>query len=317
MSRSLLTKLGVAVGAVALVSTTVTSCALSEGLLIGATNFTESRILANIYSVALDNAGLDSTVKELSGREIVEPALEKNQLQITPDYLATFTQFLNDGTNGPNAAPVASADVEQTYKAAQALAAPRGLTVLTPSRAQDQNAFAVLPAYAQQNNLQTLSQMGTFSQTNPVVLGGGPDCPTRPFCEPGLEDTYGIKFANFISLDTGGPLTVQALQQDVIQLGLVLSSSGLVAANNLTILADDKHLQPADNIVPIVNNQTLTPQISDILNAISAKLTTEDLQFMNAEVDIERQDPRDVASNWLQSVGLIPGGTPSPSTSSS
>lgn len=292
--------------AAALIGGSVTSCGLNEGLLIGATNFTESRILANIYEVALDNAGIDATVKELSGREIVEPALEKNQLQITPDYLATFTEYLNNNANGPEAPPRASADVDLTYKAAEELAKPRGLTVLTPSKAQDQNAFAVLPTYAQQNNLQTLSQMGTFSQTHSVVLGGGPDCPTRPYCQPGLEETYGIKFAKFVSLDTGGPLTVQALQQNVIQMGLVLSSSGLVAANNLTILTDDKHLQPADNIVPIVNDVTLTPQIADILNAISAKLTTEDLQFLNAEVDIERQDPADVAENWLKSVGLIP-----------
>ena len=283
-----------------------TSCSIDAGgILVGATNFTESRILAQMYAVALRNAGLETTVKELSGREIVEPALEKNQLQITPDYLATFTTYLNGIVNGPDAPTPASSNVQTTYAAAQALASPRGLTVLTPSAAQDQNAFAVTPAYASSNNLQTLSQLGAFSQTHPVILGAGPDCPTRPYCQPGLEKTYGIKFSNFVSLDTGGPLTVQALQQNVIQLGLVFSSSGLVAANNLVVLKDDKILQPADNIVPIVNNKTLSPQIAAILNAISAKLTTQDLQYLNAEVDMERQDPKDVATGYLQAVGLL------------
>lgn len=283
-----------------------TSCSFDDGgLLIGATNFTESRIMAQMYALVLENAGITATVKELSGREIVEPALEKGQLQITPDYLATFTTFLNARVNGPNSTTPASNDVAATYVAAQQLAGPLGLTVLTPSAAQDQNAFAATPAYAAANKLATLSELGPFSQSNPVILGAGPDCPTRPYCQPGLQSTYGIKFASFVTLDTGGPLTVQALAQGVIQLGLVLSSSGLVAANNLVILADDKHLQPADNLVPIVKTSVNTPQITELLNAISAKLTTKDLQYLNAEVDIERQDPSDVASNWLKSVGLL------------
>ncbi len=294
-------------GAMALGATGISGCGLADGgLNIGATNFTESRILANMYMLVLQNAGMDSTVRELSGREIVEPALEKNQLQIVPDYLATFTTFLNAKVNGPNSTTPASSDVETTYVAAKTLAGPRGLTILAPSEAKDQNAFAVLPAYAAKNKLTTLSQLGTFSQTNPVILGGGPDCPARPYCQPGLEKTYGINFASFVSLDTGGPLTVQALAQNVIQLGLVLSTSGLVAANDLAILTDDKRLQPADNIVPIVNTLALTPQITTLLDAVSAKLKTEDLQTLNAEVDIERQDPLDVAENWLKSVGLLP-----------
>lgn len=312
---------GIAMAAAAvLASAALAGCSFGDGgVKIGATNFTESRVLANMYMLVLENAGIDSTVMELSGREIVEPALEKNQLQVMPDYLATLTTYLNAKVNGPDSTSPASQNIEQTYVAGEALAGPLGIKILPPSPAADTNAFAVTPAYAQANNLQTLSQLGTFSQTNPVVLGAGPDCPTRPYCQPGLEQTYGIKFAGFKALDTGGPLTVQALQQDVIQLGLVFSSSGLVAANNLVLLADDKHLQPADNVVPVVNDVTLAqfPQIPGLLNAVSEKLRTEDLQYLNAEVDIERQDPRTVAQNWLMSVGLLPGGTASPSPSPS
>lgn len=277
----------------------------NEGVLIGATNFTESRILAYLYESALEDAGIDSEVKELTTTEIVEPALEKNQLQVMPAYLATFTEYLNLKVNGPDAPTLASNNVAKTLVNGQQLAKPRGLTILTPSAAQDQNAFAVTPQYAQANHLATLSQLGTFSQTNPVVLGAGPDCPTRPFCQPGLEQTYGIKFANFVSLDTGGPLTVQALLQNKITLGLVLSTSGYIPAYHLTVLQDDKHLQAADNVVPVVNTQAATPEMINVLNRVSAKLTTEDLQQLNGLVDLQRQDPHAVALQWLQTNGLL------------
>jgi len=304
---------GIGLGLVLVVSSVIAlaGCGLSGGLIVGSTNFTESRILANIYAVALSDAGHAAQVKELSGREILEPALEKGQVKIIPDYLGTFTEFLNVKENGPDATPVASNDVESTYAAAQKLAAPRGLTVLSPAPAQDQNAFAVTPEYAAKNNLSTLSQMGTFSQTNPVTLGAGPECPKRKFCQLGLQDTYGIKFAGFVPLDAGGPLTVQALLQNKIQLGLVFTSSGSIAAYNLKVLADDKSLMTADNVIPVVNTAALTPEIQKTLNAVSAKLTTADLQQLNAAVDLQREDPYNVAKDWLSKNGLSGSASPS------
>lgn len=298
---AVLTATGIAAGVLGL-----SSCGLgNDGVLIGATNFTESRILSYLYATALNDADIESEVKELTTTEIVEPALERNQLQVMPGYLATFTEYLNVKVNGPQAPAIANNNVEQTLAAGQQLAQPRGLTILTPSAAQDENAFAVTPQYAQQNNLQTLSQLGTFSQTHPVILGAGPDCPTRPYCQPGLEQTYGIKFSNFLSLDTGGPLTVQALLQNKINLALVLSTSGFIPAYQLVVLEDDKHLQAADNVVPIVNTESATPEMIATLNKVSAVLTTQDLQHLNGLVDLQRNDPQEVAKDWLQSKGLI------------
>ena len=294
--------------AMALASTLVVSaCGLSgEGVQVGSTNFSESQILANLFAESMAYSGIPSQVKELTTTEVVEPALERNQLQVMPGYLATFTEYLNAKKNGPSAPPVSSNNVASTLAAGQPLANAAGLTILNPAAAQDQNAFAVTPAYAAANNLTTLSQLGVFSQTNPVILGAGPDCPTRPFCEPGLESTYGIKFSNFVSLDTGGPLTVQALLQGSINLGLVFSSSGFISAYDLQVLADDKHLQAADNVIPVVNTSAMTPTMAAALNAVTAQLTTEDLQNMNAQVDLERKDPVDVARAWLASHGIKP-----------
>ncbi len=276
-------------------------------IVVAAFNFGESQLLANMYAQVLNKAGYQATVKSIGAREVVEPALEKGSagggVDVVPEYLATFTEFLNQKVNGTNAAPKASGDVQATLAAAQALAGPRGLTVLQPSQAADQNAFAVTQAFATKNNLTTLSDLAGYS--GPLVLGGPPECPQRPYCEPGLEKTYGLKFTGFKSLDAGGPLTKKALQQGQIQLGLVFSSDGGIEAYGLKVLADDKHLQNADNVVAVVNTKVLSDQLSAALNGVAAALTTDELIALNKKVDIDGADPATVATDWLKSKSLI------------
>lgn len=296
--------LAAAVGAV-LAATGLTACSTSDQyLVIGAFNFGESQILSQIYEIALQDAGVPATIKELTTREVLTQAMRKGQIELVPEYLGTFTEYLNATQNGPDAPPLASSSTQKTYANVQPLAANWGLSVLQPSPAQNQNAYATTEQYAEQHNLETLEQLGTFSQDNPVQMGGPPECQTRPACMPGLEKLYGIKFAGFTALDAGGPLTVQALVQNKIQLGVVFTSSGVLATNNLKILKDTKGLSNADNITPVMNSSAVTPQIQQTLDAVSAKLTTEDLQQMNADVEIERQDPRVVAEQWLTAKGL-------------
>lgn len=271
---------------------------------VGAFGFGESKILANLYAGVLTKAGYNASVKELTNREVVEPALEKGEVQVVPEYLATLTEFLNAKVNGANAAPKASGDVDKTLAALTALATPLGITILTPSAAADQNAFAVTRDFATTHQLTSLSDLAAYSQSNPVRLGGPPECPKRPFCQPGLESTYGAKFASFTSLDAGGPLTKQALKQGKIDVGLVFSSDGGVAALDLAVLTDDKKLQNADNVVPAVKTDVVTPELTSALNALSATLTTEDLIALNKAVDIDRKDPAKVAQQYLQDKGL-------------
>ncbi len=272
---------------------------------IGAFGFGESKILANLYAGALTAAGFEPSIIELTNREVVEPALESGEVQVVPEYLGTLTEFLNVKANGPDAAPLASGDVEATLAQLQTLANAVGITVLTPSPAADQNAFAVTREFAEANGLATLSDLAGYSQSNPVRLGGPPECPTRPFCQPGLEETYGMQFSEFTSLDAGGPLTKQALAQGAIDVGLVFSSDGGVAANDLVVLTDDLTLQTADNIIAAVTTSALTPALQTALDAVSAALTTEDLVQMNKMVDIDRADAATVAQEWLTSKGLV------------
>ncbi len=282
------------------------SAAATGPIVVAAFNFGESKILANMYADVLKKAGFDASVKALGAREIVEPALEQGSaaggVDVVPEYLSTFTEFLNTKQNGKTAAPKASPDVAATLAAAKDLAGKVGITVLDPSSATDENAFAVTKDFAAKNNLTKLSDLATYSGS--LVLGGPAECPQRPFCEPGLQNTYGIKFASFKTLDAGGPLTKKALQQGEIQVGLVFSSDAGIDVFGLKVLDDDKHLQNVDAIVATVNTKVASDKLDAALNAVAAALTTDDLVALNKKVDIEGGDPAQVAQDWLTSKSL-------------
>ncbi|MGY1739241.1 MULTISPECIES: glycine betaine ABC transporter substrate-binding protein [unclassified Blastococcus] len=203
----------------------------SGTVVVGEAGFTESTILANIYADVLDAVGFDASVRTVGNRELYLPALiSGGDLQVFPEYLATVADALNAQVNGPDADSVASQDVQATRDALQSLADQVGLTFGEPSEAADQNAFAVTQAFADELGVATLSELADACGDGSLVLGGPAECPTRPFCGQGLEETYGLSFAEFVPLDTaGGPLTKSALEQGEISLGLVLSSDGALA----------------------------------------------------------------------------------------
>lgn len=274
-------------------------------IVVATTNFSETKILASMYQQVLESQGIDASVKELTTREVIIPALQKGEVQLTPEYLGSLTEFLNKEANGADAPQAATGDVDKTYEAAEKLAKEENLTLLTPSPAQDQNSFAVTKDFAEQNNLKTLSDLGEYSQNSPVTLGGPPECPKRPFCQPGLEETYNVKVESFVPLDAGGPLTIQALKQGKANVGLVFSSSGSVSANDLVVLEDDKGLQTAENITPALYTPAVTDTITEALDAVSAALTTDELQQLNAAVEIDRKNPDQVAKDFLTDKGLL------------
>jgi len=274
-------------------------------IVIAAYSFGESKVMAQLYAQALQAQGIDTQVRELSSREVVEPALEAGDVGLVPEYLGTVTEFLNKKVNGTSAAAVASGDVEATSQELSKLAGPLGITVFTPSPAADQNAFAVTLAFAKEHGFKTVSDLSVYSHQNPLLLGGPPECPTRPFCQPGLVSVYGMKLSSFVPLDAGGPLTKQSLAQGKTDVGLVFSSDGGLGVQGLVVLDDDKHLQTADNLVPLISSSIATPQVRKILNAVSAALTTDLLVSLNKQVDIDRKDPAVVARAFLVAHGLI------------
>jgi len=204
----------------------------SGKIVVGGSNFTESTVLANVYADVLKSAGFDASVQEVGNRDLYLKALEAGQIQAFPEYLATVTEALNAQVNGANPTPVASGDVDKTLTAAQGFAAQKNLKFGTPSQAADQNAFAVSKNFADKHKVTTLSDLAKACATGTLVLGGPPECPTRPFCEPGLEKTYGLNFKSFKQLDAGGPLTKTAIQKGTVSIGLVFSSDGALAQKN-------------------------------------------------------------------------------------
>jgi osmoprotectant transport system substrate-binding protein len=199
----------------------------SGPIAVGGAGFTESLVLANIYAGVLTAAGFDASVREVGSRELYLQALrEGTEIQVFPEYLATATEFLE----GDDANQVASGDVQETLDALQPLAQEAGLVFGEPSDAVDQNAFAVTTEFAEKLDVTTLSELAVACDDGSLVLGGPTECPTRPFCQPGLEDTYGLEFASFQEYgDTGGPLTKAAIQQGEVSMGLVFSSDGALA----------------------------------------------------------------------------------------
>ncbi len=267
---------------------------------VGSTNFTEQLILAELYAQALQANGY--TVERrlnLGNREIVAPALESGQIDMYPEYLATYLTFVSKDPSK------ASTDPQASFKNLQDALKPKNLTPLDFAQAIDANGFAVTKATADRLHLAKLSDLTPVSSQ--LVLGGPPECPTRPFCLQGLTQTYGVQFKEFKALDAGGPMTVAALEGNQIDVGMLLTTSAVIPAKGFVLLEDDKKLQLADNVVPVVRDELLNRAPADFrttINSVTGKLTTAELTGLNKQVEIDRMDAKDAAAAWLKAKGV-------------
>ena len=260
---------------------------------VGGFAFTEGSVLAELYGQALAHDGYDVKYRlNLGSREVVAPALKSGQIDMYIGYAATDLEYYN------NKAGEATGDATATANKLNSHLQSLGLVALTPSSTVDQNAFAVTKTTAAKYSLTKLSDLAPVASQ--LVLGAGPECPTRPYCEPGLQSVYGLHFKKFVALDTDGPATRAAFKNGSIDVGLVFSSDGDLNQLGLVVLQDDKHLEAADNVVPILRSAVASAEVTRVLNEISAKLTTADLVTMNSQVQLEHQDPDAVAMAWLQ-----------------
>jgi osmoprotectant transport system substrate-binding protein len=266
-------------------------------IVIGSTNFEEQAIVSNIWADVLRSDGYTVTVEpSLGTRAIVVPAIEKGQINLEPDYAASLLGFLHGGNPQPAGDNIATA-----IPADQKALSKYGVTVLPASKALDTNVFAVTKATAKQYHLTTLSSLKPYASK--FILGGPPECPTFAGCEPGLKKVYGLNFAGFKSLDEAGPLSVAALKNGEVQVVELFSSDGNVVSNNFVALTDNKHLEGADYIVPVIRKSVDTPGVAKVLEAIDAKLTTDAISNLNLEVTSQQEEPAAVAQAWLVSVG--------------
>ena len=258
---------------------------------IGSANFSENALVAEIYAQVLEDEGYPvDRFLNVGNREIYAAALESGELDLLPEYVGSALSFLGGTPTADSAAT------------AQALAdawADAGLTVLEPAEAQDKNGIVVRQDTADELGLSKVSDLADHDD---LIFGGPPECPEREFCMVGLTEVYGITFAEFKPLDVGGALTVAALEGDEIQVALLFTSDGVIAAKGFVLLEDDMGLQPAENLTPVVRQDIVDvygDAFVDALNAISAELTTAELSEMNRLIGIEGEDPDQVAKDWI------------------
>ncbi len=278
----------------------------SGTIVVGGAQFTEMAIMEEMYRLLLEDAGYTGEVKTAGQREIYMKSLADGEIDVVPEYAATLAEFFNREANGPEAEAIATPDAAETVAAMQPLAEEQGLQVLDPAEAIDANGFYVTQAYADENSLTTLSDLGALGQ--PIVLAADDEClsEVRIYCAPGLEGTYGIEVASVTGDEFGSATGKQKVVDGDAQVGLAGTTDGTLEGLGLVILEDDKKLQAADNLVPVINVEGAgDPEVAEALNKIAGVLTTEDLTELNARVDGQREQAADVARDYLESNDLI------------
>jgi osmoprotectant transport system substrate-binding protein len=274
-------------------SSTAQAAASSDSIIVGSADFPESQLIAKIYAEALKSKGVQVTEKpSIGSREVTIPALKDGSIDLMPEYGGALLQYLDSATKA-----VSSEDV------AKELAAkiPAGLTMLTASQAEDKDVLAVKKETADQHHLKSFSDLQPAAKE--LVLGGPPEWKTRLNGVAGLKSVYGLEFKEFSALDAGGPLTLNALLSGQVQVADLFSTDPALAANNLVALEDDKNLFLSENIVPVINGKKSTPAVKEVLDKVSAALTTEDLIQMNGRV-AKFEDIGEIAKDWLKSKNL-------------
>jgi osmoprotectant transport system substrate-binding protein len=256
-------------------------------------DFPESETLAELYGQAMRQQGYPvAVVARLGPRDIVQPALEQGRVDLVLGYLGSALNFLYDKR-------VATADPQATYARLTQALTSRGISVLPYAKAQDRNGFVVTGDLARRRQLQRISDLAPIARQ--LTFGGPPECPDRPLCLKGLQDVYGLQFARFEAMPSR-TTTADALATGEIDLGMLETTDGNLADRDLVQLADDRRLQPAENIAPMMRTEIAAaygPRLVRVLNNLTDQLNTRDLIQMNQRVELEGAKPAAVAADWL------------------
>ena len=259
--------------------------------------FAENQVVAEMYAQVLEQNGYDVTRElDIESRDVGNTALESGDIDLKPEYtgpeLLAFDETGDaSGTPGEVAQRLANA------------AADKGLDIYDISPANSTNVFVSTPEVISQNNLSNLSSLA--GPAADLSLGAPPDCPTNPFCAPGLKKVYGVEFADIRKLDFGGPKTVAALKSGAVQVGVLFSLDPTIGDEGLVILPDDKQMVAVGNFVPIVRQDVSSPALQALLDPVTTSLTDEDMVSMVDRIQNDHEDVEDVASDYLAEKSLV------------
>lgn len=264
-------------------------------IVIGSANFLEAELLAQVYAAALKAKGVDvSTHLDIGSREVYLKAMQEGSINLLPEYTGGLLAYYDKDSKATSP--------EDVYNALTKVL-PDSLTVLDRSPATDQDSITVTKATADRYHLSSIGDLAPVADQ--MTLGGSSEFQTRPYGPQGLKDVYGVVFKNFKVLgDSGGPLTVKALKTGLVQATDIFTTNPAIAENDFVVLKDTKNMFQAQNVVPLIAKSVATPTVTDALNAVSAKLTTEALTQMQKVVQDTKADPADVAAKWVSDNGL-------------
>ena len=291
------------IGVIAIAAALIASgCAKDKpSIIVGSANFPESQILGEIYAQALQAKGFDVSVKgNIGAREVYFPALVKGSITVFPEYTGSTLAYLSKN-------PSASVpDAQKNYDNMTTELSKHDLVAFDMASAQDTDGIVVNKQTADQYHLSKLSQLAAVSSN--LIMGGPPECPKRQACLKGLQDVYGVHFKEFKALDVAGPITVRDLKSNAVQVANLFTTQSAIAVNGFVLLAQDKAaIAGAENVVPIVSKKVADAYGADFkaaADAVSAKLTTAGLLALNKRVEVDKEDAKTVAADWLKQNGL-------------
>ena len=266
-------------------------------IVVGSANFPESELLMQLYAQTLENAGAKVETKpNIGAREIYMKAFEGGDIDLLPEYNGALLSFLS-----PDGVPEGTTSPDDVYAALQKVL-PDGSETLPQSAAEDKDTLTVTQETADKYSLSTIEDLQPVADK--LTVGAGPEWRERYQGLVGLKDLYGVEFKEFKPLDAGGPLTVAALKDGSIDVGNVFSTDSAISTNKWVVLGDPKNLYTSQNIVPLIQSDKVTPEVTDALNKLSEALTTENLTAALAKVQVDKQDPVTVAGDFLKENGL-------------
>lgn len=265
-----------------------------ESITVGGANFPESEALAEVYAQALEAADIPvDTQLDIGSREIYYDQLASGEITVMPEYIGNLLLHVD---------PEADTGSAEDIRGALEEVLPEELEILDSSQADNNNEIVVTAETAEDLDLASIADLEPHASD--MVLGGPPEFEERQAGVVGLRDAYGLEFAEFRSLDAGGPITVENLAQDEVEVATLFTTDPAIAANDFVMLEDPENVFPAQLVTPLIYSDAVSDEARDVLNEISAQLTSEDLVEMNRAMAEDRLDPRDVAGDWLEQAGL-------------
>jgi osmoprotectant transport system substrate-binding protein len=275
-------------------SSSATTVPSGPAISIGAQDFPENLLLSEVYSQVFQSAGYDSGVQKVGGyRDLLYSAFQSGDVNFALEYAASMYNYLSK-PDSP-----AGTDVDQNVSGVTPLLEAKDIAIAEPSTAVDTNAFVMTKAKSDQLGITTLSDLAAKGAS--LKLGGPSDCETNAFCIPGLKRVYNVDLSgNFLALDTG---VADALAGNQFDVGVLFSTDPPVTDDKFVVLEDDKTMLAADNIVPVMSQALVDAygqDFVDLVNKVSAALTTENVAAMNKAYVVDKEEAADVAKTFIQ-----------------